>query len=785
MVVIRGTAKHSNVPNGKAARRRRSRKKPAPDGDEIKPGRIPWIHGTKRRFFLKFADEWKVANEKGTVFLGRFYTKVTSLYFLKYGYRMKDDEDLETDTEDPTDPDAPMPDAAESGPLTQEEATFRSEAAVTVRKRIAAWYCRTARGVDQREKNLFADILSGLENEGPGYPRKAQLIHYYSRRWYDEKVKGPFEKKWAIAKKRALDLEKEPPCEIKVRNEVTREVFNEESEEFQNELKVAVDAEHVAAVRAWELTRADTPTRTPEELNAALKNAAFYLEPLAEAIREKFGMNCSILLCGPVGDREGSIEVRSVHAGKTWGTGQKWHEVDRGGYHEVEKSMVKFSERCFSKEECSSRVVENTNATSTSSNGTTNGTQAPRDATPQTPTGANGTQTSNATQTPTGANGTQTPNATQTPTDANGTQTPNATNGNATEGAQTGGVANGGVNDGTNDGATNGGQTANTMQTGVGANDGHGGANDGQTPNTTQTGGGANGGHTNGTQLPNGANDVQTPNSTRAPNNMEERDVTPAPRPESPPPEHPAWARADKQKFSHDMHKAYGAFALGKSWGDKWGGCVNAWLDMDAATGYAYGGRLTAQGRPPQVSKFINAGRKWWSPPTIANLGKKDDEQSFVGMWWGWWEEIQPKEGLGTLPTMFGPTGLVLVLATLFWWGLVERSVEWEAAVDALTELLERLLESGELVDEATPKRAKIQKKMDRLKGINQPKRKPKRKRAADSDAEEEDEDEGGAGPSKRQKVAVVTKRVTRTSTAAKENVERPRPRPLARQKKA
>ncbi|KAJ7603376.1 hypothetical protein DFH06DRAFT_1022307 [Mycena polygramma] len=52
---------------------------------------------------------------------------------------------------------------------------------------------------------------------------------------------------------------------------------------------------------------------------------------------------------------------------------------------------------------------------------------------------------------------------------------------------------------------------------------------------------------------------------------------------------------------------------------------------------------------------------------------------------------------------MHGPTGLILVLATLFWWGVAEegkeRGEDWEAAVTELKVLLEGLVDSGELVD--------------------------------------------------------------------------------------
>ncbi|KAJ7175597.1 hypothetical protein C8R46DRAFT_1214068 [Mycena filopes] len=195
--------------------------------------------------------------------------KLASLYVLKYGLDLADDEDLEVDVENPTDPDAVVP-GSES--FTKEEAEEHSKKFAVLRKRIAAWYCRKYRDVERNEKLLFAEILGAVLNQGSGFPRKSQPIHLDSRRYYDERVKAHFEKAWATEKV----LEIAPEGEIKIRNETTCEVFNEEMEEFQRELIVAVEAEHVAAIRAWELMCAETPTnKTPAELNAALKNMVF------------------------------------------------------------------------------------------------------------------------------------------------------------------------------------------------------------------------------------------------------------------------------------------------------------------------------------------------------------------------------------------------------------------------------------------------------------------------------------------------------------------------------
>jgi hypothetical protein len=41
-----------------------------------------------------------------------------------------------------------------------------------------------------------------------------------------------------------------------------------------------------------------------------LNNALHYLQPVADAAAAKFGMNVSILLAGPIGDKGGAIGVR-------------------------------------------------------------------------------------------------------------------------------------------------------------------------------------------------------------------------------------------------------------------------------------------------------------------------------------------------------------------------------------------------------------------------------------------------------------------------------------------
>lgn len=122
----RGRAAQTSTATGKPQAKRRSRAKAGANN----PGKISWIHGTKLKFFALRSEEWKAANEMGVVEVGKFYTKITNLYLLKYG-DLKDNEDLKDDVPDPTDPDAPLPGAAE---MSAEQAAEQSEYMQSIRK---------------------------------------------------------------------------------------------------------------------------------------------------------------------------------------------------------------------------------------------------------------------------------------------------------------------------------------------------------------------------------------------------------------------------------------------------------------------------------------------------------------------------------------------------------------------------------------------------------------------------------------------------------------------------
>jgi hypothetical protein len=82
----------------------------------------------KEVFFRSRAEDWQTAKRLGQEKVSTFYDDITNLYIQKYGYDMKDEEDLEEDVLDPTDLNARSTDV-----LDKEEADRRTAISASVR----------------------------------------------------------------------------------------------------------------------------------------------------------------------------------------------------------------------------------------------------------------------------------------------------------------------------------------------------------------------------------------------------------------------------------------------------------------------------------------------------------------------------------------------------------------------------------------------------------------------------------------------------------------------------
>ncbi|KAJ7803805.1 hypothetical protein B0H14DRAFT_3486977 [Mycena olivaceomarginata] len=272
---------------------------------KARPGKLSWIHGTKKVFFGRRKEEWLRESEAKRA--GPFYTRMAKLYLKKYGYHLADDEDFAEDIEDPPDSAA---DEVVHEVMTEEEQVFRAKYLTKLRGRIGQWYREEYGGLLKTDQAAFKDLFTGILDGAPLKPQRSRVGHFYSRKYYDSRVKPRVEARLAALKRRSEAAGEPMPEYIDVIAKVTAEVWGEETPAFQHECQLAMEREHQEDLRGWEASLADSPTKTPEEIAANLENAAYYLQPFVDAIQQRFGMCASVLLAGPIGIWGGQIGMR-------------------------------------------------------------------------------------------------------------------------------------------------------------------------------------------------------------------------------------------------------------------------------------------------------------------------------------------------------------------------------------------------------------------------------------------------------------------------------------------
>ncbi|KAJ7797235.1 hypothetical protein B0H14DRAFT_3493968 [Mycena olivaceomarginata] len=329
---------------GTAARRRERAGQP-----DVRPGKVSWVHGTKLPFFQAQKDDFLAAAEIHEQ--GAFYSRIAHLYLDKYGYNMGWDEDLENGQDVADDVDTTL----DVDSLLPEEAETRAAYFKALRVKIGVWYNGKYGGGVQKKKqqNLTFKQLFDKKELEPQVPVKKRTLHFYSSQFYYERIKPRVEARWATVSRQT-----KPPAIVNVRNQVTKEAWLAETQAFRDEVIESLNKEHEAAMTSYKIALANDVPTTAEEYSVALNNAAFYLGPFADAAHAQFGMNVSILLCGPIPDRGGRIEVRSIHAGFSNGLVPRiWSDFDRAGFDAAQRSFVAFTHNCFTEEQCQERSL--------------------------------------------------------------------------------------------------------------------------------------------------------------------------------------------------------------------------------------------------------------------------------------------------------------------------------------------------------------------------------------------------------------------------------------------
>ncbi|KAJ7782427.1 hypothetical protein DFH07DRAFT_949231 [Mycena maculata] len=263
--------------------------------------RVKYVLGAwhKNPFFLaNHKDEYLVvAQLKKT---GDFYSRMVQLYLKKYGYytAWNNDPDEGQDIAKDVDPDKDVND------LDPEVAKKRAVYFNKLRAKIGVWYNSkySNAAAPQNVQGLSFRKLFDKKELDPPAPIKAQTPHYYSRHFYHDHIKKCVEARWQA-------VSHLPPPQWETTSTINQ-CWKAEDDGFKAEVAAAIQRGHQAAKEAYKLAVSGETPLTPEEYMLVQQNGAYYMQPFADAIRDRFGWNVVIMMCGPVPEHDGRIEVR-------------------------------------------------------------------------------------------------------------------------------------------------------------------------------------------------------------------------------------------------------------------------------------------------------------------------------------------------------------------------------------------------------------------------------------------------------------------------------------------
>ncbi|KAJ7216209.1 hypothetical protein C8J57DRAFT_1538020 [Mycena rebaudengoi] len=296
---------------------------------------------------------------------GDFYTKVAKIFINKYGWLF----DITGDIDDCEDPDDDTEELVDEDVANLDETLAEKYFAyyTMLRMKIGQWYryhYRKTTGTSG--DNLVTLFQNGEASEALSRPKARQLLHVYSGHYYKSHVKNTFDMEWEWVLEVAEEDGETPPTQINVRNRVTKECWQAETEEFRAMVVDLKRKEDDAAQDAWEKEQtAEEEVQSAEDYDTALRHAAVTLQPLADAAAKRYGMAVSILLVGPIGEKG-----ERVHSGTTCGAVKKnWPQADPAGFSGVVTSMLRFGILAFSQEECDACALTTPSTTTSAGSG--------------------------------------------------------------------------------------------------------------------------------------------------------------------------------------------------------------------------------------------------------------------------------------------------------------------------------------------------------------------------------------------------------------------------------
>jgi hypothetical protein len=98
------------------------------------------------------------------------------------------------------------------------------------------------------------------------------------------------------------------PVAVNVRAAVGKELWLAESESFREEVTKDAEKKYEELLAEWEASQ--QKSQTPQQFHQNLLYTRKHIEPVATAIAQKMQAAVSIFIIGPVGEKNGEVEVR-------------------------------------------------------------------------------------------------------------------------------------------------------------------------------------------------------------------------------------------------------------------------------------------------------------------------------------------------------------------------------------------------------------------------------------------------------------------------------------------
>ncbi|KAF7973149.1 hypothetical protein HWV62_15923 [Athelia sp. TMB] len=323
------------------------------------PGRPPWASGHKGEVFAEAVPDWQDAKKKGVGFMPQFYDNFTKQFIAGFGwffpYMTEDKVFVKPTTES-------WRSIQDTTGLDQDEKARRDEYYNKLRERVVGWWgtynSKLSKEDDKTAQMDIKTTLTKINKTLPKPPRRTRMSQFYSRTYLHQRSGVDVQKLWVDYQAKPVGPGEKQMKYLDFVNKLAAEWYEKETPQFKEWLKAEREKEHIVNLKEYQdkMKAIDVLPDDAPSYHKALLNAAAFMQPLCDLTAKKFGGAVTMLVVLPV--ETGSIEMRSVHSGKTNGlTPKLYPEFDPPGFRALEESFVNFGHQVFSQTERDQRVL--------------------------------------------------------------------------------------------------------------------------------------------------------------------------------------------------------------------------------------------------------------------------------------------------------------------------------------------------------------------------------------------------------------------------------------------